>query len=165
MAEVLAINLRYNHSIHGILTENNDFKICQLADDTTLFLRDIPSIKSALSLLQDFSKISGLKLNKSKTEVFPINFTSNLDASFGISWKKDNFRVWFCLHELQMVQLNLEGRIEEIRNTLNVWCGRNMTIFGKVMLLMTLVLSKIINICSVIHVLDTFIMEVDALFF
>ena len=30
-----------------------------------------------------------------------------------------------------MVQLNLEGRIEEIRNTLNVWCGRNMTIFWK----------------------------------
>ena len=168
MAEVLAINLRCNRSIHGIWIENNNFKICQLADDTMLFLRDIPSLKSALSLLQDFSKISGLKLNKSKTEVFPIKFTSNLDESIGISWKKDNFKtlgVWFCLDELQMVQLNLEGRIEEIRNTLNVWCGRNMTIFGKVMVLKTLVLSKIINICSVIHVPDTFITEVDALFF
>ena len=46
-----------------------------------------------------------------------------------------------------------------------MWCGRNMTIFGKVMVLKTLVLSKIINICSVIHVPDTFITEVDALFF
>ena len=100
--------------------------------------------------------------------MFPINFTSNLDESNGISWKKDNFKtlgVWFCFDELQMVQLNLEGSIEEIRNTLNVWCGRKRTLFGKVMVLKTLVLSKIINICSVIHVPDTFITEVDALFF
>ena len=119
-------------------------------------------------MLQDFSIISGLKLNKSKTEVFPINFTSDLDESIGISWKKNNFKtlgVWFCLDELQMVQLNLQGRIEEIKNTLNVWSGRNMTIFGKAMVLNTLVLSKIINICSVIHIPDTFIKEVDALFF
>ena len=34
VAEVLAINLRCNHSIHGIVIEDNDFKICQLADDT-----------------------------------------------------------------------------------------------------------------------------------
>ena len=100
--------------------------------------------------------------------MFPINFTSDLDESIGISWKKNNFKtlgVWFCLDELQMVQLNLQGRIEEIRNTLNVWSGRNITIFGKVMVLKTLVLSKIINICSVIHIPDTFIKEVDALFF
>ena len=93
MAEVLAINLRCNHSIHGIVIENNDFKICQLADDIMLFLRDIPSLKSALSLLQDFSIISGLKLNKSKTEVFPINFTSDLDESIGISWKKTTLKL------------------------------------------------------------------------
>ena len=108
------------------------------------------------------------KLNKSKTKVFPINFTSNLYESIGISWKKDNFKTlggWFCLDELQMVQLNLEGRIEEIRNTLNVWSCRKMSIFGKVMFLKTLVLSKIINICSVIHVPDTFMKEVNALFF
>ena len=37
VAEGLAINLRCNHSIHGIVIENNDFKICQLADDTMLF--------------------------------------------------------------------------------------------------------------------------------
>ena len=41
VAEGLAINLRCNHSIHGIVIENNDFKICQLADDTMLFKRDI----------------------------------------------------------------------------------------------------------------------------
>ena len=105
MAEVLAVNLRCNHLIHGILIENSDFKICQLADDTMLFLSDIPSLKLALSLLQDFSTVSGLKLNNSKQEVFPINFTSRLDEPIGISWKKDKFKtlgVWFCLDELNL---------------------------------------------------------------
>ena len=168
VAEVLAINLRCNSSIHGILIEKHEFKICQLADDTMLFLKDICSLKAALSLLQDFSIISGLKLNKSKTEVFPININSNLDESIGISCKKDNFKtlgVWFCSDELEMIQLNLQGKIEEMKNTLNMWNSRNMTIFGRVMVLKTLVLSKIINICSVIHIPDSFIKKVDALFF
>ena len=64
VAEVLAINLICNSLIHGIKIRNHDFKICQLADDTMLFLKDIPSLKAALSLPQDFTQPSGLKLNK-----------------------------------------------------------------------------------------------------
>ena len=64
-----------------------------------------------------------------------------------------------------MTKLNLENKLDEIKKIINCWSCRNLTLFGKVVILKTLVLSKIVNICSVIYVPDNFIKEVDALFF
>ena len=64
-----------------------------------------------------------------------------------------------------MTKLNLENKLDEIKKNINCWSCRNLTLFGKVVILKTLVLSQIVNICSVIYVPDNFIKEVDALFF
>ena len=64
-----------------------------------------------------------------------------------------------------MTKFNLENKLGEIKKILNCWSCRNLTLFGKVVILKTLVLSKIVNICSVIYIPDNFIKEVDALFF
>ena len=45
VAELLAISIRTNKLIHRIKILQDEFKICQLADDTTLFLRDTCSLK------------------------------------------------------------------------------------------------------------------------
>ncbi len=41
---------------------NREIKISQLADDTTLFLKDKNLIKNAIKLVQTFSDASGLQL-------------------------------------------------------------------------------------------------------
>ena len=168
VAELLAISIRTNKLIHGVKIQQDEFKICQLADDTTLFLRDTCSLKIVLNLLDEFSVISGLKINKDKTEVFSVNHDSNLGNSLGISWRKNTFKalgVWFSLDENEMTKLNLENKLDEIKKIINCWSCRNLTLFGEVVILKTLVLSKIVNIFSVIYVPDNFIKEVDALFF
>ena len=38
------------------------------ADDKTVFLTDVNDIKCVLDILRKFSKVSGLKLNSTKTE-------------------------------------------------------------------------------------------------
>jgi hypothetical protein len=43
-------------------------KISQLADDTTLFLKLKNGISIALNIIEIFGNLSGLKLNRSKTE-------------------------------------------------------------------------------------------------
>lgn len=40
----------------------------QLADDTTLFVKDIKDIQNAISTINTFGKYSGLALNINKTE-------------------------------------------------------------------------------------------------
>ena len=68
-AELLARAVRNNKSIRGFSLGNDEVKISQYADDTTLILNGSEkSLTSAIQVLDDFGKISGLKLNDSKTE-------------------------------------------------------------------------------------------------
>ena len=68
-AEVLVKAVRNNVNIKGISVDNNKIKIRQYADDTTLILDGSrEALASALNLLDDFSKVSGLRLNNKKTE-------------------------------------------------------------------------------------------------
>ena len=77
--ETLAIAIRNNNDIKGVQIGQKMFKITQLADDTTLFLNDINSLKTVLKVLENFRKTSGLNLNKSKTEILQLGvpLTSN----------------------------------------------------------------------------------------
>ena len=60
-AEILGIMIRRNKSIKGITVSGKEFKLLQYADDTCIFLDGSEkSLKSALNLLFQFSKYSGL---------------------------------------------------------------------------------------------------------
>ena len=68
----MAIKLRETKHIRGIEIKLNsitgNLKICQLADDTTLFLKTKHEITIAMNIIEEFGNLSGLKLNKNKTE-------------------------------------------------------------------------------------------------
>ena len=70
VAEILAISIRETKKIKGIKFQTYEFKITQLSDDTTLFLQDLRSVSESISLFNDFTNISGLRLNLEKTEIW-----------------------------------------------------------------------------------------------
>ena len=72
MAEIVAISIRDDTEIKGIKILDETFKIVMLADDTTLFIKNIPSLIRAIDKFLEFEHYSGLKLNLSKTEIIPI---------------------------------------------------------------------------------------------
>ena len=43
-----------------------------MADDTTIFVKDLESLNNAMKLFLDFEKISGLKINLAKCEIVPL---------------------------------------------------------------------------------------------
>ena len=60
----------YNCSINGITINNQQYKISQFADDTTLFLDGTKdSLEAALNTLEIFGSVSGLVVNKDKTKL------------------------------------------------------------------------------------------------
>ena len=65
VAEIMSINLRNHDGIHGITLNDKEIILSQLADDTTIFLKDSTSIHNVLLLLTYFSKCAGLKLKQS----------------------------------------------------------------------------------------------------
>ena len=52
----------------GIEINDLETKLLQFADDTTAVLSDLNSANALFSLLEEFEKASGLKLNVKKTE-------------------------------------------------------------------------------------------------
>ncbi len=66
--ELLAISIRENNNIRGIIVEGTEIKISQLADDTRCFVRDLSSVAEILSIFKDFQQCAGLSVNVGKTK-------------------------------------------------------------------------------------------------
>ncbi len=93
-SSVVAHQIRITDSIKGLENGNKITKLSLYADDTTAFIRDDSSAASLFALLfqfRVFSNLSGLKINRSKTEGLWLGrWKSRLgkDEPFGISWPK-----------------------------------------------------------------------------
>ena len=86
-AEVLAIAVRQNKEIKGIRIGKEETKLLQYADDTTAVLSDINSARALFKLLDDFQKLSGLRVNPIKTEGMWIGSSrQNKTKPLGIKW-------------------------------------------------------------------------------
>ena len=64
--EMLACEIKKNKMISGIKIGTNEYCILQYADDSTLTLKNKVSIIECIKILENFSTISGLKLNTKK---------------------------------------------------------------------------------------------------
>ena len=65
--ELLALKIRQNRNCAGIYLPNNqEVKISQFADDTTIITNNTDSLKSHLQTIEWFGTVSGLKLNKKR---------------------------------------------------------------------------------------------------
>ena len=72
VAEILSINLRSNQKAKGIIIDGLEYKIIQLADDTTMFTKDLDSLQAFIADFKHFENVSGLKLNLDKSEIIPL---------------------------------------------------------------------------------------------
>ena len=59
--------------IKGITIGDHEYLINQLADDTTLLTNSEDSLTHAFDWIECFGLCSGLTLNKSKTDIVPLN--------------------------------------------------------------------------------------------
>lgn len=72
--EPLAIALRENQQIIGITRNTAEHKVTLYADDLLLFISNPQaSLPVALTLLENFGRLSGYKFNLYKSEFFPVN--------------------------------------------------------------------------------------------
>ncbi len=72
------------YNFHGIRILEREIKCCQLADDTTIFVRDSSEVKNVIGCLNTFSLVSGLNLNK--CELFPLKNGQSIGHSPVAQW-------------------------------------------------------------------------------
>ena len=153
-SEFLTLAIKENVNIEGLTIHNKQHKASQYADDTSLFLKaNERNLKHALETLQWFYYKSGLKINESKTKVIRIGPIRETDRRFC----RENNLDWvskFVALGIHYDVLNLEGitdcninnKKDEMKNLMQSWICRNITPIGRIAVLKSLIISKIIHI-------------------
>ena len=167
--ELLSRSIRSDPTIKGIQVNKHELKISQYADDTTVFFRDLDSVTSLLKLLNEFNECSGLEINNTKTEAMWLGeWKDKTDEPFGFKWPKEPIialGVSFSYNHANADSLNSGEKILSLEKTLNTWKRRNLTLYGKINIVKTLGISKLIYSASVLPVPVHYIQEINKLIF
>ena len=175
VAEILSIKLRNTNEIKGIsLPSKNIFlsKVIQYADDTTLFLKDEEELESALKTIEIFGKFSGLKLNRRKSLVLPFGgFSCRNKSVSNVIWLQSHdvikvLGIYFSGEkEASNIDLNWLSKIDNMVRTINTWMKRNISIYGKIILCKTFILSKINYIIQSLSLPEEVLAVIDRIMF
>ena len=151
--EIMGILIRQNNNIKGIHIVK-EFCLFQYADDTILFLDGTEkSLKSALDLLFQFSKFSGLKPNIGKTKAIWIGSMAESEDTicnnYNLQWSNGEFTVLgikFNSSLSQMTEANFDNKLSQIVKEINSWSKRQLTPFGKITIIKSLLLPKLAHL-------------------
>ena len=153
-AEILAQAIRNNNNIKGLQMYNKEYKISQYADDTTAFVPDANSAENLFETLRIFHDISGLELNKTKTEGMWLGSCRySTSTPFGIAWPSEPIYalgIYFTYNERISFKKNFEEKLNSMKKLLNLWRPRNLTLYGRITILKSLALSKLVYNRSVL---------------
>ena len=121
--EILAIAIRTNKNIRGISIGDQEYKLVQYADDTTGTLKDEESLKVFLDVLKSYEKVSGLKINISKSECVWIGASRNCKREvLGLKWPMRPIKclcVYLTYDYDEFIKLNYKQRLKKMEDTAN----------------------------------------------
>ena len=152
--EVLAHMIRQNKDIKGYCILDEEIKISQYADDTSLFLDGSrESFETCIHTVMEYAKYSGLAMNFDKTKViwFGCNVTPTeiFLPELMFEWNPPKFTILgveFTTSLEDISDRNIEKKLFDMQKEINVWMKRDLTPFGKITVIKTLVISKIVHI-------------------
>ena len=155
-AEVLATAIRKNINIKGISVNGEEIKLSQYADDTTLILDGShESLLSSLAMLDDFSKVSGLRLNDNKTGALWIGASIGNDkiqlSGKELKLPKDKVKslgLWISTDRELSASLNYNEKLEKVKEILRCWKYRRVTLIRKITVIKSLVVSQLVYLLS-----------------
>ena len=149
--------MRGNKNIQGILVGKEEIKFEMFADDVTAFLRNTRSFEARFHTADLFSKCSGLEINPDKTECMVLgNHVSSTVATVSKNIRmKDTIKilgVYFTYNDSQRKRLNFDEILRSIKEKLQMWKWRDLTILGRIQIVKTFVIPIFMYRASLICV-------------
>ena len=165
--ETLAIAIRQNKNIKGINVRRKEIKISQLADDTSIFIKDHQSLPIILDLLHKFQQVSGLKTNIDKTQAFLIGKHMRFKDTYNLKWNTGPIKllgISICNTEQENFTYNFEHKIKQINSLLNIWKQRRLSIKGKITIINSLAASLLVYPCTCLETPEKVVVQTNKLF-
>ena len=151
-AEILAHKIRQDPEFRGIKLFGNEVKLSLFADDTNLFTSDLASVRRGLEIVEEFGKIAGLCLNVKKTKAIWLGkWAKSRSNPLGMKWMRSPVKilgVHFSYDDKGNNEFNFNQKLKVLQTKLDMWSSRDLTLFGKVMLIKTLAISQLIYSAS-----------------
>ena len=172
VAEVMALKIRQNKDIRGITVHSSksniskEFKISQLADDTVIFLDSIKSANIALEDVKMFGHFAGPSLNMIKTNAMTVQPQTEFIKD--LKWNDEPIKylgIYLTKNKTESERLNWFSKLEKVKSILKFWKMRNLSVYGKVVILKSLIISQFVYVASVLSIPQKFVAELNKLLY
>ena len=136
-AETMAINIRRNPRIPGKRppASQEDLKLSQYADETTLLLCDDQSIDEVFKTFELYERASGAKINKGKCKGLWCGAFAHRTKQLGdFDWYNDLIPdkiLGQFIGNVDCTRRNWEAKILKINNIIAAWRHRELSYKGK----------------------------------
>ena len=151
-AEFLSQAIKNSPNIVGYNIKGLEEKLTQFADDTSLFDGSKNSLRKAISILKTYEEASGLKINLSKTKAVWVRrnrFSEDtICHEIELDWVHEfvALGITYNVRDLQgIVQQNCVEKLAEMDRILLSWSRRNTTLVGRILIIKSLTLSKLVH--------------------
>ena len=160
--EILALTIKNSKVTPYETTKGNKKLNDTYADDLTLFLKLFPhdpqksknNIKYALDCFDKFYNWSGLKINKNKTYINIFGKNSQEPTyvkELGLNYCNDFTLLGIKFDStLNSMMCNYNEGIRKLETVVNDWRHRYLTIFGKITVVKTFMLSVLSHVATVL---------------
>ena len=166
--EILAISLRSNEHIEGIKIDTDQIKTLLYADDMTGTLANTSSAEIFMQTLNNFEKCSGLKMNISKTKAMWIGASKNsLEKPLGLEWCTGvkTLGIHFSCDQGQIIKQNFHERLSDIQKTINLWNLRGLSLFGKVTIVKSFLIPKLLYVSTILETPQEIIKQMERMLY
>ena len=158
-SQIITTNIKQDKTITGIKIphQKEQVKISQYADDSNYFLKSQESVKKVLTFFQNLNEATGATINLEKTTVLPIN-TDNTKQIQEITppiTVKEQFEttkilgIYFSEDLKNASHANWDNVIEKMEKHINILSPRTLSLYGKTIIINTLILSKTSHLSNV----------------
>ena len=148
-------NIEMNQNIPGLpLVATCNIKTLAYADDIAIISKNSDeAFNNIFAEYGKLTKMSGLTLNADKTEILnlseserQVSRASYLNIELTISHKHEIMICGNCLSldPSRCYEVNITNKITKLRNQLNRWRGRQLSINGKMIIIKTFAISQLI---------------------
>ena len=166
--ETLTIKIRNDDSIKEFKIGGETTKLSLFADDMTCFVRDKESYASLFAILESFGSCSGLRVNHEKTEILALGNSILHEEDFNNHRVCEIIKilgVYFGYDEKQRNDLNFRQTLKSIKKSINMWKWRNLSLLGKIQIIKTFAIPKLMFRASVIPISNDLVKEANSIFY
>ena len=172
VAEVLAMKIKQNNRIKGlglpmshVINDQVEIKISQFADDAPIFVNNEDSFSFVMEEIMLFGTNAGPKINLEKTNLLKLNIEIDHIQIECTESPIKYLGIYVGKNEKEVEKYNWQDKLDKIQNIIRVWKLRNLTFYGKVVIIKTLLVSQIVYPAKVIRVPQTFIKSLNKIIY